>query len=282
MAVSFASVTDVKIPQGNVVKIHEASSGRVIWQKNSIVFDGEYPKIIILLTKANGTKYASSGYRYTTSLKSYTSIDDGTIVSLPNCSSMEVSPYYFLNYENGKFVLDRTDSSSLGMIEIGDEFSAYYINNSSELVNFPSKAHLITDAVWHLGCNEQGFGNSNKNPIEKGLAFEAELDDKSMFKICRENAYPLVSFDIPVTETFPLKREKISVTSNTTSSIFTGNYYPYLLSKIPSGRKITNCAVLQSLFLSSDLLKSAFNKYSFDLLYSVSIYLYLHIVINYV
>ncbi|MBR0253637.1 MAG: hypothetical protein IJQ57_09840, partial [Synergistaceae bacterium] len=35
MAVSFASVTDVKIPQGNVVKIHEAGSGRVLWQKNT-------------------------------------------------------------------------------------------------------------------------------------------------------------------------------------------------------------------------------------------------------
>ena len=29
----FANVTDISIPQGNVVKIHETNSGRVLWLK---------------------------------------------------------------------------------------------------------------------------------------------------------------------------------------------------------------------------------------------------------
>ena len=31
----FQDITDIKIPQGNVVKIHETNSGRVLWQKKS-------------------------------------------------------------------------------------------------------------------------------------------------------------------------------------------------------------------------------------------------------
>ena len=31
----FANVTDISIPEGNVIKIHETNSGRVLWEKKS-------------------------------------------------------------------------------------------------------------------------------------------------------------------------------------------------------------------------------------------------------
>ena len=34
----FANVTDITIPQGNVIKIHETNSGRVLWEKKSDVY----------------------------------------------------------------------------------------------------------------------------------------------------------------------------------------------------------------------------------------------------
>ena len=35
MSVAFANVTDIKIPEGNVTKIQETATGRVLWEKNS-------------------------------------------------------------------------------------------------------------------------------------------------------------------------------------------------------------------------------------------------------
>ena len=35
MSVNFTNVTDITIPQGNVIKIHETNTGRVLWEKKS-------------------------------------------------------------------------------------------------------------------------------------------------------------------------------------------------------------------------------------------------------
>ena len=42
----FANVTDIKIPQGNVIKIHETVGGRVLWEKKSSTQPSTYNFIV--------------------------------------------------------------------------------------------------------------------------------------------------------------------------------------------------------------------------------------------
>ncbi|MBR0034477.1 MAG: hypothetical protein IJP54_02265 [Synergistaceae bacterium] len=60
MSVEFANVTDITIPQGEVTKIEETSTGRVLWEKKSteqtytftvrVSNDNGYDERVVVLT----------------------------------------------------------------------------------------------------------------------------------------------------------------------------------------------------------------------------------------
>ena len=51
----FANVTDIAIPQGNVMKIHETNGGRVLWEKKSVTLTETTYKFVVKATNAVGS-----------------------------------------------------------------------------------------------------------------------------------------------------------------------------------------------------------------------------------
>ena len=131
---NFANVTDISIPEGNVIKIHETNSGRVLWQKMN-VFDNKYPKLIIELKTVTGEKYYRAYYKHiATNGKQY--IENTELPNIfPAFTTLAANDLTVLQFEKLK-------------VSVGDEFTAYYANNAVELINFPNNAHLVNDAVW--------------------------------------------------------------------------------------------------------------------------------------
>lgn len=130
MSVTFANVSAVNIPQGDVTKITETSTGRILWQKPS----GDYPLCFICAETSRGNftttaaKYVGSGY---------------TTVSRP--TNLSVNTVAVNSYiDSGGF------QRSGSYVSSGNKFSACYVTNSSEASNVPTSAKTLSDATWAI------------------------------------------------------------------------------------------------------------------------------------
>lgn len=128
----FANVKDIKIPEGNIKKIHEKDTGRVLWEKKtSPTYEAGYPKVGVLIqTSDYGNVWAG---------------DSGI-----------VTPYINKWAHNGT-ILTWANSEYSYQIKNGNILTAYGFYNSSE-----TEGHLITDAVWSYSdfyCYPRTGGN---------------------------------------------------------------------------------------------------------------------------
>lgn len=123
----FANVTDIKISQGNVIKIHETNSRRVLWEKKDTpqipVFEEGYPKIGVLIETSNyGNVWAG---------------DSGILTP------------YINKWALREILVGWGDSGySYAYPVTGAICTPYYFYNSTEAADPTNKGHLITDAKW--------------------------------------------------------------------------------------------------------------------------------------
>ena len=161
----FDNVTDITIPQGNVIKIHESISGRVLWQKinplNPICFSLSSGDIASSRTTdelaisciAKNVSYLTSNTQSVLRscfLSNSSSVSPGTacapILSKKNVGASKFvisgsggkyagGPAYFF-YSNGEFYSASDDGSLLfGKSDSGYRLARFY-NSGSSLLNF--------------------------------------------------------------------------------------------------------------------------------------------------
>lgn len=134
----FKNVTDIQAHFGEVIKIQETSTGKILWEK--VVVEAGYPKMIIAQKRTEGTIYYSNSAPSSLLRNLQWSVNDLAL------STGGIGP----------------------KSAVGDVLTAYYVNNSSELASFPSSGHLITDAVWSFN---NGLGNPNISLAGQGYSF---------------------------------------------------------------------------------------------------------------
>ena len=90
MAVTFADVTDVWIPQGDCIKIQETVGGRVLWEKKTTPVVDDY-----WILKAEGTFIDGGGpvYQYTNTNNTTNVIVNGGRLVYGKTLSLKVSVY---------------------------------------------------------------------------------------------------------------------------------------------------------------------------------------------
>ena len=134
MSVTFANVSAVNIPQGDVSKITETTSGRVLWEKQAT----GYPRYFMLAETTIG--------KFATVFRNY-----------------YAPPTYFASYSPPSGI---TQTSSLGVnsvlltptgaiqtstyLSTGNKFTACYVTSSSDETNIPTTAKKLTDAKWKV------------------------------------------------------------------------------------------------------------------------------------
>lgn len=120
----FANIKNIVIPEGNVKKIHEKDTGRVLWEKKtSPTYEAGYPKVGVLIqTSDYGNVWAGDSGILTPYINKWALKSD--LVGWGGSG-------YSYAYPTG-----------------GAICTPYCFYNSAELSDPINKGHLITDAKW--------------------------------------------------------------------------------------------------------------------------------------
>ena len=137
MALEFKNITDIVIPQGSLIKIHETVSGRILWQKKTSPA-GDYPKTFVYLNMNCCQGYIFPFYKDKTF---------GTVMDwVPSGMSKQAVAYYVRQPENiGQAVSN--------LVRVGDKFTAYYVDNANDESNLPSTAKEVPNCSWEMSTN---------------------------------------------------------------------------------------------------------------------------------
>lgn len=164
MTMIFQDVSDIQIPQGEVIKIHETNSGRILWEKKTDppIIDG-YPRFFFKINSASvGTVYYHS-YFYTHYL------ENGDYIFLTTPEGMPVdfqkkAGVWSLTSLQHKFYNSHYSwlNNPLPLVNVGDTITAYYVNNETEFNNFTTQAHLVEDCSWSFLNDYSTAQNSGK------------------------------------------------------------------------------------------------------------------------
>ena len=152
----FANVTDISIPQGNVIKIQETLGGRIPWQK--YIIENGYPRMFI------EQKSADDGNSYYTNTW--------------NKDNLSMAHNGFALRESQWRVNDLIEFGAHPLtLKVNSTFTAYYVNNSQELNNYQTAAKKVSDAVWKIEPVRivPAYANSSVNPYAPNIAY-VELD----------------------------------------------------------------------------------------------------------
>ena len=204
MSVTFANVSAITIPQGDVTKITETITGKVLWEKVQV--DVGYPRMYVggYSTEKNSTQYCT--------MVNGTSYHDSYITAQ--------TPYWNLTS------LMLSAFSSFPRLKVGDTFTAYYVNNGTERTNWSTQSHLVTDAAWSFSnITLQGTNMSNKHTSSvftlTNSTFPVTLSSTS------GSSVKIASIKSSLSE-YVNTFENLPVTTSTVSSYYPKSEYPYI------------------------------------------------------
>lgn len=120
----FANVTDIAIPQGNIIKIQETNSGRVLWMKKKII------KNPVMFLEIYSSGKTTTHYKCYSKYNAY-NISSSIASEGWNLGSLNIGVMRYC-----------------GKVSTGSTFTAYYVDSNNPQADYPAKRQLITDAVW--------------------------------------------------------------------------------------------------------------------------------------
>lgn len=135
----FSQVTEVRIPQGDVSRITETSSGRVLWEKGKVY------------ANARSFMYIQRGHKATSFIEYYAQTKGYSIYGSSDSRLTIVS-----NLVMGSAAVYVPGSSSsyqvvsINEVMAGDTLTACYVRKESEEANIPTSAQKMTDAEWRM------------------------------------------------------------------------------------------------------------------------------------
>ncbi len=176
--IDFSQVTDVTIPEGDVIKITETSSGRVLWEKKGEE-DEIYSSFAFFLYMTRGhmgtdlccnAKYIAGQLIF----ENYTSKDttlgfintslplngslravyvvDGTLLGKAEVHTIAeiaaMPPSKIQKDPNEGWIINKV--GNVQYLIVGDTFTACYVTKASEEANIPTSTRKMTDAVWKI------------------------------------------------------------------------------------------------------------------------------------
>ena len=216
---NFANVTDITIPEGNVVKIHESNSGRILWQRTSSTSPVRY----VTYRCNEQTKQCWDG-QFANAQLGITQ----TILEQEN----SISPSFgFYSWDRERLIINKNDKISYWLIpasyvEPHETYAPLVITDSSKATSLPI-------SEWKYVYSEDGRAISSDIEYVDIYYFIADKDKKSIVLADSTNTIradsPIVTFswDKP-TLTFtsvnrpyfsgksPLQRERESTTISST------------------------------------------------------------------
>ena len=138
MAIEFKNVTDISTPQGNLIKIHETASGRVLWEKK----DNSSPVMFVSYIN-NGTYYYSPPFTKDGMLLNFGSINRGSLSTI-NYTTPDLNPICY----------------------VGAPLKAVYCKSKKDFREFTQSYNRnlllpVTDAEWVYGSLAYGASYGN-------------------------------------------------------------------------------------------------------------------------
>ena len=155
----FINVTDVTIPEGNVTRITETDSGRVLWERE--VFEEGYPRFVTTYKCSDGTLWRSdffsanndSGYQIYGKNKIHIIPLTDLVYQYYLARSYKHRYWNAMYYHTfASYTSDNISTHILPKVaSVGDEITSLCVKNNSEQDNWGTQAH---------SCYSLSFGNS--------------------------------------------------------------------------------------------------------------------------
>lgn len=188
MSVNFANVTDITIPQGNVIKIHETNTGRVLWEKKSgLIINPSWQSTKTSLANphrlpGNPIHIIARAYADTSGVTLFTTTDDYSVNTIET-AGVDV----FLN----KTVIKGSSYANYGSMN-NVRFIAVTKDSQPNIYNSQKSGLLL---IYNGNANNYGF---IEIPYRVTTTFAA-LDNSGFYPILYANTTPKLTSRVYIT-----------------------------------------------------------------------------------